>query len=182
MIYGQDRTKKEMCNLTETEISVMNKMIELYKGDPKRIQHFIKVNAFAVYIAKSEKVDLETEFIISLASLVHDIGIHESEKKYNSTSGRYQEIEGPPIAEKLLLSCGIEKNIVDRVCFLVGHHHTYKNITEIDYQILVEADFIVNLYEDNITNESSITSTKNNIFRTRTGIKLLELNFLEKRD
>lgn len=37
---------------------------------------------------------------------------------------------------------------MDRVCWLVGHHHTYTDIRDLDYQILVEADCLVNLYED----------------------------------
>ena len=35
--------------------------------------------------------------------------------------------------------------MIRRVEYLVGHHHTYKDIDGLDYQILVEADFLVNI-------------------------------------
>lgn len=160
----------------EKEQLIFNKMLELYKGDPKRIQHFVKVNFFAKYIAEEEKLGRDMIFLISAASLVHDIGIHESERKYNSSSGIYQELEGPPLAEKLLTECDIDKRIVERVCFLVGHHHRYDRISGIDYRILVEADFIVNIYEDGLKKEQ-IRSIRNKIFRTKAGINLLDKSF-----
>ena len=55
----------------------------------------------------------------------------------------------------------------------MGHHHTYQNITGADYQILVEADFLVNIYEDELPAEN-IRIIKQCIFRTPTGIRLLE--------
>ncbi|SFC30270.1 hypothetical protein SAMN05421842_10294 [Clostridium uliginosum] len=58
--------------------------------------------------------------------------------------------------------------MIDRVCFLVGHHHTYSNIDNIDYQILVEADFLVNLYEDNF-GINAVESTYKKIFKTENG-------------
>jgi hypothetical protein len=54
---------------------------------------------------------------------------------------------------------------------LIGHHHTYSNIEGIDYQILVEADFIVNFFEDNVK-EDGIREAYNNIFKTETGKKI----------
>jgi hypothetical protein len=36
---------------------------------------------------------------------------------------------------------GFGAALVERVCYLVGHHHTYTNIDGPDYQILVEAGF-----------------------------------------
>ena len=59
-------------------------MIELYKGDAKRIQHFCKVHSYAKLIAETENVDKNCQFIIEAAALTHDIGIHICEEKYNS--------------------------------------------------------------------------------------------------
>ena len=72
------------------------------KGDPKRIQHFVKVYEFAKYIGKGEKLDEKTYKTLKLAAIVHDIGIHKAEKKYGQCGGKLQEKEGPPEAEKLL--------------------------------------------------------------------------------
>ena len=122
-------------------------MIELYKGDAKRIQHFCKVHSYAKLIAETENVDKNCQFIIEAAALTHDIGIHICEEKYGSCNGKLQEKEGPAIAEKLLGELGFDRNISERVQYLIAHHHTYGNINEMDYQILVEADFLVNIME-----------------------------------
>ena len=101
------------------------------------------------------------------------IGIKESERKYNSTSGSYQEIEGPPIAREILYSFKLESNFIDRVCYLIGNHHTFSKIDGIDFQILIEADFLVNAFEDNLSNQS-IAHMKEKYFKTTCGISILE--------
>ena len=53
----------------------------------------------------------------------------------------------PPVARQMLTEIGYPQEVVDRVCYLVGHHHTYLDMDGMDYQILVEADFLVNLFE-----------------------------------
>ncbi len=82
-----------------------------------------------------------------------------------------QEKEGPALAEQMLSELGFEKDVIERVSFLVGHHHTYTGIDGLDYQILVEADFLVNLFEGN-TDTAHIRATYDNIFRTETGKKI----------
>ena len=66
-------------------------MVTLYSGDPKRIQHFMKVYAFAKMIAEEEQLGAKQREIVEAAALVHDIGIHAAEKKYRSAAGEYQE-------------------------------------------------------------------------------------------
>ena len=80
-------------------------------------------------------------------------------------------MEGPAEAEKLLTEIGVEKEVIDRVSYLVGHHHTYSNIDSIDYQILVEADFLVNICDDNLTKDAALKAY-NNIFKTESGKKI----------
>lgn len=147
-------------------------MTEYYKGDPKRINHFLKVHAFAKEIGELERLNEETLFIVETAAYVHDIGIKISEHKYGSSAGKYQEIEGPAEAEKMLEQLGFDKKVINRVSYLVGHHHTYDNIDGVDYQILVEADFLVNAYEDMMSAES-IMNVRKRIFRTKSGTELL---------
>ena len=55
------------------------KMIEYYTGDPKRIQHFIKVHAFSRYIGLREQLPEQEQFLLECAALVHDIGIKPAE-------------------------------------------------------------------------------------------------------
>ena len=143
-------------------------MIQLYKGDAKRIQHFCKVHSYAKLIAETENVDKKCLFTIEAAALTHDIGIHFCEEKYGNCNGKLQEQEGPAIAERLLETLGVEQDISDRVQYLIAHHHTYNNINEIDYQILVEADFLVNSMEDGLSKEAALKAY-HSIFKTACG-------------
>ena len=108
---------------------------------------------------------------IEAAAIVHDIGIRLCLEKYGDGNGKLQEKEGPALAEQMLSELGFEKDVIERVSFLVGHHHTYTGIDGLDYQILVEADFLVNLFEGN-TDTAHIRATYDNIFRTETGKKI----------
>ncbi len=159
---------------------VSNLIVEMAKyfhGDKKRINHYIKVHSYAKCIGELEGLTDEELYILEVASVVHDIGIKNSELKYHSTNGKYQEIEGVPETEKLLTRLGFERSVIDRVCYLVGHHHTYDNIVGMDYQILVEADFLVNLFEDG-SSMDAVNSVKKKIFKTSSGITLLENIFV----
>lgn len=151
-------------------------MISLYHGDPKRIQHFMKVFSYAHMIALEEQVGIKQREVIEVAALVHDIGIHAAEKKYHSTAGEYQEELGPPLAKTMLEALDYSPSFIQRVCWLVGHHHTYIGITDIDLQILVEADFLVNAFEDNM-NKRNIMRFRDQVFRTETGTNFLNEMF-----
>ena len=152
-------------------------MIDYNNGDPKRIQHTTKVHAYASMIGRSEGLDEETLFILESAALVHDIGIRASEQKYGHQNGKLQEQEGPAVAREMLTRIGgYSERQIERICWLVGHHHTYHVCEDLDYQILIEADFIVNLYEDN-ESPHAIRAVHKNIFRTGSGTRMLETMF-----
>jgi HD superfamily phosphodiesterase len=144
------------------------KMMQYEKGQPGRIQHFTKVYMYAKLIGEMEKLSEEEQFILETAAIVHDIGIKASEEKYGDDVGKHQEELGPDIARKMLSELGYDEKIIERVCYLVGHHHTYHDMDGLDYQILVEADFLVNLFE-NGNKKASVFETYNNIFRTDAG-------------
>ena len=144
------------------------KMIEFFHGDPKRIQHLIKVHSLSRLIGIGEKLDATSLFILEAAANTHDCGIRPAEEKYGKCDGKLQEQEGPTVAQQMLLELGFENYMIERICYLIGHHHTYTNMDGMDYQILVEADFLVNLYEDD-ANRHTIQKAYDNIFRTDTG-------------
>lgn len=170
-------TKGEENIMDEQDRKLIEKMMEYYAGDPKRVQHFLKVYEFAKLIGESESLDTETMHILRTAAIVHDIGIKISEEKYGSSNGKYQEKEGPAVAEPMLLALGYDEAVIDRVLFLIAHHHTYNEIEGLDYQILVEADFLVNLFEDGSSREAA-QKVQKNIFKTNTGTKYLSGLFL----
>ncbi len=157
--------------------NILNEMINLFQDDVKRINHALKVLSFSQIIGNDLSLSEETKSILNYSAILHDIGIQEAERKHNSSGGKYQEIEGPPIAREILSKYNIPKNIIERVCFLVGNHHSYSKIDGIDFQILVEADFLVNIHEDEM-NKKSILNVKERIFKTDIGIKLLEKMYL----
>ena len=151
-------------------------MIEYYTGDPKRIQHFLKVRELARLIAVNEGLDEKTLLTVEAAGLVHDVGIKIGEKLYGECTGRHQEQLGPPMAKRMLAEAGFDADIIERVCYLVGHHHTYTDIDGVDLRILIEADFLVNLYDDHAAKEE-ITAAYENVFATESGRQLCRMMF-----
>ena len=151
-------------------------MISYYANDPCRIQHFIKVHDFAGVIGKLEKLGDEEQNILEIAAIVHDIGIKVSEEKYGNADGKHQELEGPVIARAMLETLDFEDSVIDRVCYLIAHHHTYDAIDGIDYQILVEADFLVNILEDGLAKEAALQAYQN-IFKTESGKNICQEMF-----
>ncbi len=147
-------------------------LAEINAHDAKRINHALKVYALTLVIAESEITDEFTRECAVIASVLHDIGIHASEEKYGSSAGKYQEIEGPPIAREMLSRLKYTEAVIDRVCFLIAKHHTYSADFGIDHQVLVEADLIVNLDEEN-SSEATALKTKDKLFKTETGKRLL---------
>jgi len=154
-------------------------MIDYNGLDIRRIQHFLKVYAFAKTIGEVEALDQRTQEILEVTAVVHDIGIKISEEKYGRSTGKTQEKEGPAEAQKLLEALGYGSQIIARVCFLVGHHHTYNQIEGLDYQILVESDFLVNIDEDQMK-RSTIEKIHTNIFKTKTGRGILDSMYLSE--
>lgn len=158
----------------ETKLTALYHAAASYDaGDPMRIQHFTKVWSYARLIGIGEGLDEKTLFTLESAAIVHDIGIHRAEAVYGSSAGKYQEELGPDVARGILGDLHYSEEIIDRVAFLVGHHHTYSGIDEPDWQILVEADFLVNLYEDRVPHDAAV-SAYTNIFKTATGKRMWE--------
>ena len=152
------------------------KMMEYYAGDAKRIQHFIKVHSLARLVGVKENMPEHALYILEAAALTHDIGIKKAEEIYGRCDGQLQEQLGPEMAREMLKALGFDVDDISRICYLIALHHTYTDINGTDYRILVEADFLVNLYEDN-AGEEAITSAYDRIFRTDAGKELCRLMF-----
>jgi putative nucleotidyltransferase with HDIG domain len=120
-------------------------MKNYFRRDFKRIGHATKVARYAEQIAREEKADLA---VVLSAAYLHDIGIHEAERKHGSTAGRYQEEEGPPIAREILTRLGANPEMVEEVCDIVGHHHHPRPEETANFKALYDSDLIVNLEED----------------------------------
>ena len=132
---------------------LIGEMIAWEAGEPKRINHFLKVYGFAKAIASREQLSSATMNLVETAAILHDIGIRPALEKHGSSAGALQEEEGETA--------------------LVGHHHSYEYVHDIDHQILFEAYFLVNLNEKNAPAEE-IQRARDNIFKTFTGKQFLE--------
>ena len=68
---------------------------------------------------------------------------------------------------------GLDEEMLEGICFLVGHHHTFTDIDGQDYQILLEADSFVKAGEDEKYRKAA-NRFHEKVFKTRTGLRLLE--------
>jgi len=119
-------------------------MKRYFHTDFKRIGHATRVARHAERIGKSEKGNMA---VILAAAYLHDIGIHEAERKYGSTAPKYQEKEGPEIARALMAKLGAKEELIEEVCDIIGHHHHPRAEESLTFKVVYDADFIANLEE-----------------------------------
>ena len=149
------------------------KMISYCKGSQYDICHFMKVWAYAKTIGELEGLDERTQKTLEFASIVHDIACQELRKEHGSAPGHLQEISGPPLAREFYQDAGLDEDMLDRVCYLVAHHHTFTGVDGPDYQILLEADFLVNAGEQEEYHRQ-VEHFRKNVFKTKNGTMLLD--------
>lgn len=152
-------------------------MIAHCAGSQRDIQHFLKVYAYARTIGLLEGLSPDAQQRLELAAIVHDIACPMCREKYGSTKPEYQEPEGALMARPFLTALGLPADVVDRLCYIVGHHHTQAYVDGPDFQILMEADFLVNADAHGLS-EDQIRQTEARLFRTQAGIALLRSMYL----
>lgn len=169
-----------MENRTETMTisQILVKMIDYSAGNRKDIHHLMKVHSYARIIGKGEGLSEELQKITEIAAIVHDIACPLCRIKYGNTNGKYQEAEGPALTESFLADTGLTREEIARIAYLVGHHHTYEGVEGLDYQILLEADYLVNADESDYSREN-ILHMRDTVFQTKTGTALLESIYLK---
>ena len=153
--------------------SVISAMITYLRGGRHEVEHFLKVYGYAKAIGEMEGLDARTQQILEVTAVVHDIGIPRALEKYGSDAGPYQEELGPAEARTMLKELSFDAELIDRVCTLVGRHHTYTDVDGLDCRILLEADYLVNAGHEQHKPEA-IAAAKAAFFRTQTGIRFLK--------
>jgi hypothetical protein len=133
-------------------------MIAFSDGNIHDIDHFLRVWTYAKTIGELEGLDEEKQIIL--------------EKKYGNTYGKHQEAEGAEMVRAFLADSGMSCEQIDRAAYLVGHHHTFSGIDGLDYQILVEADYIANASENGYS-RANINNFMEKIMKTDSGKRLL---------
>ncbi|MCC8179826.1 MAG: HD domain-containing protein [Planctomycetes bacterium] len=147
-----------------------------FDPDRRRCNHLLKVTSYAMTIAGLMQMQPTLAAVLRTAAMLHDIGIKPSLEKFNSDAGSYQQQEGPDIAAAMLEKYHCSAVFIDRIKYLIAHHHDYAHIDGDDYQILVEADFLVNCDEGNMEKDA-ILSVREKIFRTAPGTDLMNRLF-----
>ena len=125
------------------------------------------MTAYAEELNRTEKGDYN---IIMAAGLLHDIGIHEAERKYRSNAGKYQEIEGPPIARTILEQVGMPGQQIDEICQIIAHHHTPGKLNTVNFKVLYDADWLVNLGDEfDTSDKAKLAGLIEKVFLTQSG-------------
>lgn len=163
----------------EIKNRLLNEM-ELYFGkDKKRIDHARKVLRFSEDILNENTgngVDMQ---VVTAAALLHDIGIHACERKYGSTQGQLQEKEGPPIARHIMEKLNMEEKIIKEVCDIIASHHSPGEVNTLNFKVLYDADWLVNLKDEVDTSDKvKLKEIISKIFLTDKGRELAEKLYL----
>ena len=150
---------------------IIMQAMEYDQGDAKRIQHFLQVYNFAKMIAIGENLEESSRKILEIAAILHDIGIHESERIYNDTLGKHQEELGPAVAQQILDKFDLSKEEKERIIYLIAHHHTYTDVDGLDHRILLEADYLVNSDESHYSADANLAAL-DTVFKTAAGKRI----------
>lgn len=155
------KTKKELLIL---------EMEKYFGPDQKRINHAKKVLGFAEQLLEKESAD---PLVVIAASVLHDIGIHKAEEKYKSSSGNYQEIEGPPIAKGIMEKLHLKGEVIDEVCEIIAHHHSPGEVNTLNFKVLCDADWLVNLKDEfDAQDKAKLDRIIEKVFLTKSGKEL----------
>ena len=153
------------------------KMIAQAGGNKHDIAHFLKVYTYARLIGEKEQLDARTQETLEITAVIHDIACPLCREKYGNTNGSNQELESPPLVETFFEGLPVDPADLSRISFLVAHHHTDTGVDGLDYQILLEADFLVNAGESGYS-RAVIEKFRQRVFRTKSGIRLLDSIYL----
>lgn len=147
--------------------TLLQAMEAYFQADTRRINHARRVTEYAEELLSREGGDY---LVVIGAAVLHDIGIHQAEKKYGSTAGKYQEKEGPPIASRILTESGFQPEQIEEICEIIAHHHSPGKINTHNFGILYDADWLVNLRDEyNIQDRKKLNDIIERVFLTTSG-------------
>ena len=159
-----------------TIAQLMEKMLAFSEGNLHDIDHLIRVWTYARTIGELEGLDPETQYVLEAAAIVHDIACPLCREKYGNTHGKHQEEEGALMTRDFLQDTGMPAERIERVVYLVAHHHTFTGVDGIDYQILLEADYLANASENGYQKEQ-IEAFLARTVKTASGARLIRSVF-----
>jgi len=164
----KSKTKEEKNHRMRERIDY--EMRKYFGQDMKRINHALKVAQYAEQILKIEGGH---PLVVLGAAYLHDIGIKEAERKKGTASEEDQEKEGKTAAEEILMKLNVQRTIANEICDIIGHHHHPRTKETLNFQILYEADSLVNIEENGLLkNPEKLEEIITKNFKTVTGKKM----------
>lgn len=162
----------------EDRISQVRAAMEEYFGDDtRRINHAHRVTAFACRLMEDEPANPD---LVVATALLHDIGILEAERKYGSSAGNLQEIEGPPVAREILGRLGFSEAFIGEACDIIAAHHSPGEVDTENFRIIWDADWLVNLGDEcDLSDGSKTEKIIDKTFMTRTGRRIARQIYLK---
>ena len=140
-------------------------------GHLRRTQHILNVYALTKAIGQAQRLSAQEQRIVQAAAILHDIAIGPCKAKYGDAEPQHQQQIAAPLVWQFLDRAGYAECDWTRIVELVEKHHEYDEIDGPDFQTLVEADLIANVYES----EDACAKAKEvqPLFQTATGKALL---------
>ena len=159
-----DADRQEAASLCDRIVAAVK---EEFGDDHKRIEHALRVLDYAQQLLQHEPADPR---VVVAAALLHDIGIHEAERKHGSAGPRFQELEGPAVARRILEREKLDEPTIEHVCRIVGAHHSARNIDTPEFRIVWDADWLVNIPDEHPDADTDVlTRIVEKVFRTQAG-------------
>jgi len=146
------------------------------------IEHTMKVYGYAMQIQQDEGGD---SLIVQAGALLHDIGIPKAKEVHGSSAGKYQEIEGPPIARKIMTKLDMKAEQIDLVCRIIANHHSAADPATVatpEFKAVWDADWLVNFpgrYREKSSEEKQDLIEQT--FKTAKGKALARSMFVDER-
>ncbi|MFH1370757.1 MAG: HD domain-containing protein [Planctomycetota bacterium] len=155
---------------------LIRRMKGVFGDDQKRIDHALAVLKYAEQIHAAEGGDSN---VIIAAAILHDIGIHEAERNYGSAAGKYQELEGPPIARNILKDEGLTSETIEHICKIIANHHSAMDIDTLEFRVIWDADWLVNIPDEcGKMSKDKLKGFIEKIFKTNKGRQLAKELYL----
>lgn len=162
--------------MSDKVAKAVSKMVTFYERESQvvvhDVNHFMKVWGFARTIGILEGLDPVAQETLELAAVAHDIACPLCRRKYGQADGRHQELEGEKLTRQFYEEFHLPEEQLERIWYIVAHHHSFSGVQGLDYQIMLEADFLVNAGESEVSLDG-ILNFREKVFRTGTGIRLL---------
>ena len=162
--------------MPELKESLITEMEAYFGEDARRIEHAHRVTGYAEELLRREGGEYA---VVIAAAVLHDIGIPEAERKFGSAAGHHQEREGAPVARKILHRLEATPSLIEEVCEIIAYHHTPGKVQTLNFGILHDADWLVNLGDEySIDDPAKLRKIIDRAFQTKSGRELAAERFL----